>query len=139
MKHLIGERILTAHARLVTLCRNLSLFQTQCESYVLLKHMCEMAPGQPHCYVFPGGKGHGPLFCGTRGICAGQCPCISCQEGPASHGGLMPTTEGDLALCPRYVSKVLCHPMLKCTVFFLATPTPRAMGRSVRTPTPDVR
>lgn len=35
----------------------------------------------------PVGRGRGPSFCPTGGVRAGQWSCVSCQEGPAHHGG----------------------------------------------------
>lgn len=53
--------------------QRVSLFRSVCTSLFCFKHVCPMAPGQPHCYICPlqredGGVG-GVLLHNERGVC----------------------------------------------------------------------
>lgn len=102
---------------------------------VLLKHVYQMAPGQPHCYMSPEGRRQSPLFWGTKGVHAGHLFCIGSWKKLAgnreSNKRLMPTIEADLALPLLSLSKVLLHFMFVWAVFSLATLISRSSGMEV--------
>lgn len=55
---------------------------------------------------------------------------------PTGCGAQAPTTEAGLALFLLYVSKVLFHPVLNCSVF-ISKSNLNAVGRHVQNFTPD--
>lgn len=67
--------------------------------------------------------------------------CIGSQEGPASHGRLMATTEAELALSVLYAT--FSPSVLDCVVvfffFFMETLIPTCSDRSIWTSTPGDR
>lgn len=53
---------------------------------------------------------------------------VSCWDGPADHGIMIPTTKADLAVSLLYVSKVPFHLVLDCVVFSVAISIPTCNG-----------
>lgn len=112
----------------------LSLFRLSVHSFVLLKGVSHMAPGQPT----SAGRGWG-LYA------AAQERCVQANS-PASPTERAPLTMGDqspllklILLSPLYGSKVLFHPYcVYYVVFSLATLKPRCC-RSVQTSTLGAR
>ena len=84
------DRILTAYAGIITLCRTVfpgfrfSVFF--CSAYLCMSYGTWPTGWL---YLSPNGKRWGSLFCITTGVC----PCQLPLEGICSHGGLIPSTE----------------------------------------------
>lgn len=65
-------------------------------SFVLLKYVTHVAPGQPHRYICPPWGGDEVLSVTQRCLCMPMA-LAGCREGASDHGGRMPTAEADLS------------------------------------------
>ena len=80
----------------------------------------------------PSGRRWGPSRNDTRGVCEGQLPCDSCQQGLIGLDGWMPRTETDLPLPLLCVSQTLIHPWLSYVVFPYWLWYPDAVGKTAQ-------
>lgn len=122
-------------AGLVTLCRHIiPCFRLSVGSFVLLKCVHHMTPGQPHCSICALWGGDRILLLQhKRGVCRSVF-LHQLQEGPAGPG--VQCWLGKLTLlCSLHVSRALFYPGLGCLAF-LGDSDADMHGRSARTSTP---
>lgn len=119
-----SHRAVAAPAELVTLCRMSFPFQTRCLFLCSAEaHTSHGTRPTPLPSLCPAGRGQGPSFCSTRGMCAGQLSCIVHWEGPLAMGNQCSLLT--------LISPSLLHVSVRFRCVFLADADPRMQWAAV--------
>lgn len=131
-----GPLLLTQRSSVLTACAGyhlaweyLSVSDSMCAALFYFSVCAYGGWYTPLLNLSPEWRWQGPLSCGTREVCAGQLPCVGCQEGLAGHGTNTHNWSWSCSACS--VSKALFHLVLNCIVFSLLILISRCNGAKV--------